>query len=206
MAKMNTALERGEAEMTDPRKEHKERTALEHLEEFLPVMRASGKSEKDKDRKEAILRAFAGKLGTLAGLTHEAVDRYLAGVKGSTGNKKKHLSAVSVWVKWLLKKDRIEANPLARLDVPNGGRKTKERRPLTVQQIQLLLDAARARPLAAHIARYGEARAWVREKMLMRGRERALLYKTAIYTGLRLGEIAALRPCHLELDRRPFPG
>jgi hypothetical protein len=99
MAKMNTALERGEAEMADPRKGHKGRTALEHLEEFLPVMRASGKSEKDKGRKEAILRAFAGKLGTLAGLTHEAVDRYLSGVKGSAGNKKKHLSAVSVRVK-----------------------------------------------------------------------------------------------------------
>jgi integrase len=41
--------------------------------------------------------------------------------------------------------------------------------------------------------------------MLMRGRERALLYKTAVYTGLRLGEIASLRPCHLELDRTPFP-
>jgi hypothetical protein len=93
---MNTALERGQAGMTDPRKEHKGRTALEHLEEFLPVMRASGKSGKDKDRKEAILQAFARKLPTLADLTHEAVDRYLAGVKGSTGNKKKHLSAVSV--------------------------------------------------------------------------------------------------------------
>jgi integrase len=104
-----------------------------------------------------------------------------------------------------LKKDRIEANPLARVDVPSGGRKTKERRALTVQQIQLLLDAARARPLAAHVARYGEARGWVREKMLTRGRERALLYKTAVYTGLRLGEIASLRPCHLELDRAPFP-
>src|SRR5262249_41976130 len=39
----------------------------------------------------------------------------------------------------------------------------------------------------------------------LRGRERALVYKTAVYTGLRLGEIASLRPCHLELDRRPFP-
>jgi hypothetical protein len=45
MAKLNTALERGQAGMTDPRKEHLDRGALEHLEEFLPVMRASGKSE-----------------------------------------------------------------------------------------------------------------------------------------------------------------
>ena len=31
------------------------------------------------------------------------------------------------------------------------------------------------------------------------------MYKTAVYTGLRLGEIASLRPCHLELARKPFP-
>jgi hypothetical protein len=37
MARLNTALERGEAGMTDPRKEHLERKAIQHLEEFLPV-------------------------------------------------------------------------------------------------------------------------------------------------------------------------
>src|SRR5262249_44799853 len=83
LAKLNTALERGQAEMTDPRKEHLERKAADHLEEFLPVMRARGKSEKDKARKEAILRAFAATLGALSGLSTGAIDRYLAGVRGS---------------------------------------------------------------------------------------------------------------------------
>lgn len=206
MAKMNTALERGEAEMTDPRREHRERKALEHLEDFLPVMRARGKSGKDKARKEAILRAFIGRLTTLADLTTEAVDRYLAGVSGSTGNKKKHLSAISVFVKWLLKKDRLETNPLVRVDVPSGGRKTKERRALNVASVQKLLDAARRRPVEAFVTRYGPAvDPAIRAKLDRRGRERALVYKTAVYTGLRLGEIAALRPCHLDLDRRPYP-
>lgn len=206
LAKMNTALERGEAEMTDPRKESLDRAAVEHLVEFLPVMRAKGKSEKDKDRKEAILRSFAGTLKSLSDLTTEAVDRYLAGVEGSSGNKKKHLSAISVWVAWLLKKDRIAANPLDRIDAPAGGEKTKERRALAVAQIQTLLDAARRRPLAAFTERYGsEVRDEVWKKLERRGRERALVYKTAVYTGLRLGEIASLRPCHLELDRKPFP-
>jgi integrase len=206
MAKMNTALERGVAEMTDPRKEHLERSARQHLDEFLPVMRAKGKSEKDKDRKEAILLAFAGKLKALSDLTTEAVDNYLAGVKGSAGNKKKHLSAISVWVAWLLKKDRIAANPLDRIDAPMSGKKTKERRALSVPLIQKLLDTTRRRPLAAFIERYGqEVREEVRKKLERRGRERALLYKTAVYTGLRLGEIASLRPCHLELNKKPFP-
>jgi integrase len=206
LAKMNTALERGEAGMTDPRKEHLDRAAAGHLDEFLPVMRAKGKSEKDKDRKEAVLRAFVGTLGPLSGLTHAAVDRYLAGVGGSVGNKKKHLSAISVWVAWLLKKDRLAVDPLDRVDLPTGGRKTKERRALAAPLVQKLLDAARERPLAAFVGRYGpDVRGEVRGKLLLRGRERALVYKTAVYTGLRLGEIASLRPCHLELDRRPFP-
>ena len=206
MAKMNIALERGDAEMTDPRKEHLERNALEHLEQFLPVMRANGKSEKDKDRKESILRAFVAKLKSLSDLTTVAVDRYLSSVKGSGGNRKKHLSAISIWVAWLLKKDRIATDPLARIDVPTSGKKTKERRALAVPLIQKLLDAARRRPLAAFIERYGsEVRENVQAKLERRGRERALVYKTAVFTGLRLGEIAALRPCHFELGRKPFP-
>jgi integrase len=206
MARLNTALERGEAGMTDPRRGHLERNAIDHLEEFLPVMRAKGKSEKDKDRKEAILRAFVEKLGPLSDLTPAAVDRYLIGVAGSAGNKKKHLSAVSIWVTWLIKKDRIATNPLDRIDVPAGGKKTKERRALTAPLIQKLLDATRRRPIEAFVERYGqEVRDEVKKTLEIRGRERALIYKTAVFTGLRLGEIAALRPCYLELDRKPFP-
>src|SRR5207248_2764791 len=102
---------RGDAKMTDPRKDHLERAALEHLEEFLPVMHAKGKSAKDKARKEAILRAFVKTLGPLSHLTPAAVDAYLSGLRGSAGNKKKHLTAISVFVAWLLKKDRIAGKP-----------------------------------------------------------------------------------------------
>ncbi|OWK40367.1 site-specific integrase [Fimbriiglobus ruber] len=129
------------------------------------------------------------------------------------------MSAISIWVAWLLKKDRITVNPLDRVDVPTGGKKTKERRALSVHQIQKLLDAARARPLVAFHERFGtEVAPTVRQReraqkkrdaatadLVAVGRERALVYKTAVYTGLRLGEIASLRPCHLELDRKPFP-
>lgn len=104
------------------------------------------------------------------------------------------------------KTDHIPTNPLDRIDEPATGKKTRGRRALAAAQIQKLLDAARRRPLAAFVKRYGdEVREAVRAKLERRGRERALGYKTAVYTGLRLGEIAALRPCHLELERKPFP-
>src|SRR4051794_32627034 len=49
--------DRVKARLIAPRQHHHDRKASEHLDEFLPVMRARGKSEKDKERKEAILRA-----------------------------------------------------------------------------------------------------------------------------------------------------
>jgi integrase len=206
MTDLMRSKDRVKARLVDPRQHHYDRPAKEHLEDFLLVMRAKGKSGKDKDRKEAILRAFAQNLRSLADITHEAVDRYLASVGGSTGNRKKHLSAVSIFVRWLLKKDRIEVDPLSRVDVPAGGEKAKERRALTVEQIQKLLHACRLRPLAEFKERYGEeVREFVVKKMTMRGRERALIYKTAVYTGLRAGEIGSLKPHHLELDKKPFP-
>jgi|SRR5579883_2619234 len=219
MADLLRTKDREKAGLVDRRQKHNDRPIAEHIDEFLPVMREGGKSAKDKDRKETILRAFIKNLKSLTELNHEAVTRYLSGVGGSAGNRKKHLSAISVWVKWLINEDRIGSDPLARVTVPKGGKKSKERRALSVAQIQKLLDAARSRPLAAFHERYGtEVGPNVRQKeraqkkreaavagFISLGKERALVYKTAVYTGLRLGEIASLRPCHLELDRRPFP-
>jgi integrase len=219
LADLLRTRDREKAKIVDPRQKHYDRKIVEHLEEFLPVMRSRGKSDKDKDRKEAILWAFIADLKSIRDITHEAIDSYLAGVKGSSGNRKKHLSAISIFVAWLVKKDRIETDPLARVDAPTGGEKSKERRALTVEQIQKLLDAARSRPLIQFHERYGTGvKATVRQKeraqkyrdaaeakYRMLGRERALIYKTAVYTGLRAGEIGSLTPHHLELDAKPFP-
>lgn len=43
----------------------------------------------------------------------------------------------------------------------------------------------------------------VRERLVRLGRERALIYKTALFTGLRRGELTALRVGHLCLDAKP---
>jgi integrase len=86
-------------------------------------------------------------------------------------------------------------------------------------ELQRLLDAARERPLASADWNSGglrrgsrtaqkfkaELRAETREGLIRLGNERALLYKTAIHTALRRGELAQLRVKHLDLDREPFP-
>lgn len=98
--------DKAKARLIDPRHHHYDRKIVEHLEEFLSVMRGKGKSEKDKDRKETILRKLVGELKSLTDITHKAIDADLAGIEGSAGNKKIHLSAISILVAWRLKKDR----------------------------------------------------------------------------------------------------
>jgi len=84
----------------------------------------------------------------------------------------------------------------------------RQRRALTEEELARLLDAAQRRPLAdAMTVRRGEARgqaqaklsAATRENLLRIGRERALIYKTLVLTGLRKGELASITVGQVDL-------
>jgi integrase len=219
--------ERGEAGMVDEFKEHKTRAITDHLKDYLGSVRGSGKvsSEKYFDEKQRILKAVFAACGvkTLADLTSERLDKYLDGLTCSAGTKRVHHTAINAFAVWLVQKKRIAANPLATVARPVGGKVVRKRRALKPDELQRLLDAARERPLAdashnrggrpkkgrrnakkrvAHKAKLSEQEV---ARLTRLGRERALLYKAAVYTGLRKGELAALRVCHLNLDRKPYP-
>ncbi|MFN3192283.1 MAG: tyrosine-type recombinase/integrase [Aureliella sp.] len=91
--------------------------------------------------------------------------------------------------------------------------KRRPARALTAGELERLLDAAERRPmiealtirrgphkgvLAAKVS--GERRA----ELVQLGRERRLIYKTAILTGLRLNELRTLRCCDLSFGDVPF--
>jgi integrase len=145
-------------------------------------------------------------------LTAEKVDRYLSGLESSARTRDTYRAAALGLFNWLVKKDRIDRNPLEKTTKPKGDA-VRVRRALTPEQLQAVLDVTRRRPvdefsLIRHGKRkgeMGELQPHVRERLVMMGRERALIYKMAIYTGLRRGEIAALKPCHLHLDAAPYP-
>src|SRR5262249_59479015 len=72
-----------------------------------------------------------------------------------------------------------------------------------------LLAVARERPLLEALTvrkgprkgeRYADVRPEVRERLDRLGRERALIYKTLVLTGLRKGELSSLTVAHLHLD------
>jgi integrase len=80
---------------------------------------------------------------------------------------------------------------------------------MTEPELVRLLAVARERPLLEALTvrkgprkgeRYAEVRDEVRQQLDLLGRERALIYKTLVLTGLRKGELASLTVAHLHLD------
>jgi integrase len=214
--------ERGRAGMLDPHRHHLDRAIAEHRDEYLASIRQSGKVRSDKyfSEKRRILTAIFDACGmrTLADLTADAVDGYMDGLSCSVATKRVHHTAINAFAAWLVQKKRLGGNPLVGVARPQGGKVVRKRRALAPEELQRLLDAARARPLASAEWNGGgrlpkgkarrfraELKPATRKRFIRVGRERALLYKTAIFTGLRKGELAALRVKYLNLDRTPYP-
>jgi integrase len=150
---------------------------------------------------------------TLADLTAEKVDKYVATMETAARTKNTYRMTALSFCNWLVKQDRLDRNQLNKTTRPEGN-DSRVRRALTPDEIQLVLDTARKRPLdEVSTIRRGErkgqkdanVRPEVRERLIMLGRERALIYKMAIYTGLRKGEIYDLRVYHLDLAAKPWP-
>ncbi len=105
---------------------------------------------------------------------------------------------------------RLVANPFR--GVPKADEKAdprRRRRAMTEDELERLLDVARRRPLLDAMTvhrgkRKGQAVANVRPETRARlealGRERALIYKTLVLTGLRKDELASLTVGQLRLD------
>jgi integrase len=92
------------------------------------------------------------------------------------------------FTRWLWrKKEALDADPLAGLDLPSQRPKTP-RRDLTPDELRKLLEAA----AASRVVIKGLA-----------GTDRVMLYLTATYTGFRASELAALTPANFRLDREP---
>src|SRR5262249_23842418 len=90
----------------------------------------------------------------------------------------------------------------------------RQRRAMTEAELVRLLDVARQRPLFDNMTvrkgprkgeRYAELRPETRVRLEQLGRERALIYKTLVLTGLRKKELASLTVAQLYLaEAIPF--
>ena len=128
----------------------------------------------------------------------------------SAGSRNGYREACVGFGNWAVRAKRLGENPFAY--VPKADAKAdcrRKRRALTEEELVRLLDAARRRPLleAMTIRRgkdkgkaFGKVKPRTHERLERLGRERALIYKTLVLTGLRRNELASITVGQLELD------
>lgn len=223
MAGFLRAKERGESGLSDPYKRHYDRPIAEHIGQYHAHLVAHSKEDsKDPNEILRILSAAVAGMGvkSIREITPDRVAMYLTGMTQAAVTKNKHRGHLVTFCNWLELKGRMPANPIGgkkvkRFKSTDENRKRK-RRALSLGELQRLLAAAREQPLNdARVGRGGRWRgdgtrkdarpAWLKPatvaKLETRGRERGLLYRLAIYTGLRRNELSRLRVRHLHLDR-----
>jgi integrase len=200
--------------------EHQAMPYEQHLAAYLAHLEAKGACPEHRSERERQLRCLAAvcSFGALADLRREAVERWLAvqaraGMGARTRNS--YLCSALAFCNWCVETSRLVANPFAAVAKANErADPRRQRRAMTEPELVRLLAVARERPLLEALTvrkgprkgeRYANVRPEVRERLEWVGRERALIYKTLVLTGLRKGELASLTVAQLRLDEAvPF--
>jgi integrase len=128
----------------------------------------------------------------------------------SARTRNAYRNAMVSFCNWCIETNRLTANSFDA--VPKANEKAdprRQRRAMAEEELTKLLAVARERPLIEALTvrkgprkgeRYAKVRPEVRERLELLGRERALIYKTLLLTGLRKGELASLTVAQLHLD------
>ncbi len=195
--------------------DHQHSPIILHIEDYLLHLRSRQTSEHHRTNVRGCLNRLLRDCGfvQLADLSASPIERWMldsetSGLAARTRNR--HLSAISAFANWCVETDRLSRNPFDRVAKANEkADRRRQRRAMTEDEIGRLLAAARQRPLQDALtvrrgARRGQPVAKIAPQVRMRldrlGRERALIYKTLVLTGLRLNELASIRvgQCRLE--------
>jgi site-specific recombinase XerC len=188
--------ERQQAGIVDRASDELARTITDHLVDYRKHLFAKGRSEKHINDTIRIVEKVTAAcrcriLADLQGAT-DSVEAYLAerlesGASHRTVNA--DLVAVRSFCRWLLSRKRMHEDPTAGLSRLNEEEdRRRERRALTDDEAQQLIDATDASP---------------RVFRGLTGRDRAVMYLLAQRTGLRRSELLSLRPDSFSLASEP---
>ncbi len=190
-----------------------------HFDAFIDHMAGKGTTTGHRRTTRAYLDRLASDCGfsNLVDLERGVMESWLAAraAEGmSARSRNAYRCAAMSFCRWCVSIRRLTSNPLAGIaKVNEKADPRRRRRSLTEKELVTLLDVAPRRPLLDAMTirrgrRKGEAAAKLRPKTIARlerlGRERALIYKTLVLTGLRRGELASLTVGQLQLDE-PTP-
>lgn len=221
LADLLRAKERGEAKLTDPYQQHYERAILDHVDEYHASVCVHSKDETHKSEVLRILKAVVAATGikSIREITPDKLAAYLTVMTQAARTKNMHRRIMVMFANWLETNGRLPSNPI-------GGKKVKtfrilpddrkrKRRAITADELRRLVIVAQEQPVKDGSVGAGGRRAkdGTRKqarparlkpatiaKLELRGRERRLLYRIAIHTGLRRKELSHLCVKHLHLD------
>jgi len=168
-----------------------QRTIDAHLADFEAKMRAAGRSDDHVERTTGLVRKIStwAELTLVGDISADGVNRYASMLRDKNRGARtiaSHLTAIKSFTRWLTEHHKLPRDPLASVKKPNPKTDRRlERRILLPEEWHHLRDAALAAP----------------DRGGMPGTERVMLYKTAIQTGLRSGELRSLTRGRLYVDR-----
>jgi integrase len=197
--------------------EHLATPISEHVAAYIGGLEASGASERYVRESRRILNAVTTgcDFRNLADLDREALERWLnlrRTENASARTRNTDRATLNAFANWCAEPSigRIVLNPfkgVSKADEKADPR--RRRRAMTEAELVRLLEVARSRPVLNAMTvhrgkRKGQAvaklRPEVRAQLESLGRERALVYKTLVLTGLRKNELATLSVAQLHLD------
>ena len=199
--------------------DHQHTPLADHFAAFEQHLRAKGCTDTHRDSTLRYLRRLAEecRCSRLKDLTRDSLERWLSDRQAegiSAGARNGYREAWIGFVNWCVRTGRLLNNPLKSIPLADAKADCRrKRRSMTEAELMRLLDATHRRPLldamtirrgsnkGKPIANVGDER---RRKLERLGRERALIYKTYLLTGLRKSELASLTVASLELDG-PMP-
>lgn len=222
--------------------DHQHATLTELLAVYIEHLRAKGRSASHLNDCERLAKRTFSDCGFIAlrDIATESLERWLTSLTDnglSPRTRNSYLQAVGGFCRWCVLSGRLQADPTKRIgNLTEATDIRRQRRSLTVPELERLLFAAKWRPLAEQgretiasetpqgkatwkllpltfdtlqpaIDRAQKKLAAKPEKLAdleLLGRERTLIYKTFILTGLRRGELASLTIGSLMLDG-PMP-
>jgi integrase len=186
-------VERRAAGLGDPFDHHRERPLQAHLDDFAAYLANKGSTadyvNTTKQRVRSVIEAC--KFVLIDDLSASRVQEYLAQLRAknrSIASSNHYLRAIKMFSRWLVRDRRTADDRLAHLSKMNTETDRRRiRRPLTMQEFQMLLESAESGPSIQNIS----------------GPDRAVLYIVGAYTGFRRKEIASIFPHSFDFDSEP---
>ena len=186
-----------------------------HLEDYATALRARGVTAKHAIETRRYLNKLAGacRLQRLADIERSRIETWLAAPeqqKKSARLRNAARGAIVAFCQWAVDAGRLIANPVSALPIADEQADPRRKpRALTAEEVRSLLDAAERRPIedamiitrgASKGKRGANVSAATRDRLMMLGCERRLIYATLVMTGLRINELRTLTVGQVSLE------